>query len=254
MNNSIFNTVSENSFTINSKSEELIDLSGNRKTDLAHIKTIKESLMIGEFIPPVIVDKNTRSIIDGQHRYQAAKQLWASNIECKLNIIVHDFKNPLLAAIKFNSKSKRWTAENYVTAYCADGNENYTRLKEFADSHELTRGKYKLASIFILGKDVNLGMGNLVINESLIKKAIRIRRSFMKLLEVSLKFGVHTPKFISASDNVLGFVLAYDSIVNYKQGYDKYLERFSKYFIIPANGKKSYEKEYIDIMTRRSRK
>lgn len=254
MKNSIFLNSAKTVFVINSKSEDLIDLAGNRKTCESHIRSIKTALMINEFVPPIIIDGTTKSIIDGQHRYQAAKQIWASGAECELNVIVHDFKNPLLAAIKFNSKSKRWTAENYVNAYCGDGNINYLRLKEFADSHELTRGKYKLALLLILGKDVNIGLGNLIISEDLISKAKLIRRNLIKLLEASLVYGSHTPKFILAKNNVIGFVLAHDEITNFKKGYDKYLERFAKYFVIPADGPKIYEREYLDIMTRKSRK
>lgn len=39
---------------------------GNR-TDLKHVAKIKEAMKRGEIVPPIIIDKLTKLIIDGQH-------------------------------------------------------------------------------------------------------------------------------------------------------------------------------------------
>lgn len=52
-------------------------INGNRAVnDLKHIAKIKEAMKRGEFIPPIIIDKLTKLIIDGQHRFMAACELW----------------------------------------------------------------------------------------------------------------------------------------------------------------------------------
>lgn len=46
---------------------------GNRTvTDLKHVAKIKEAMKRGEIVPPIIIDKLTKLIIDGQHRFMAA--------------------------------------------------------------------------------------------------------------------------------------------------------------------------------------
>lgn len=50
---------------------------GNRTvTDLKHVAKIKEAMKRGEIVPPIIIDKLTKLIIDGQHRFMAACELW----------------------------------------------------------------------------------------------------------------------------------------------------------------------------------
>lgn len=42
---------------------------GNRTvTDLKHVAKIKEAMKRGEIVPPIIIDKLTKLIIDGQHK------------------------------------------------------------------------------------------------------------------------------------------------------------------------------------------
>lgn len=41
-------------------------------TDLKHVAKIKEAMKRGEIVPPIIIDKLTKLIIDGQHRFMAA--------------------------------------------------------------------------------------------------------------------------------------------------------------------------------------
>lgn len=48
-------------------------INGNRAVnDLKHVARIKEAMKRGETIPPIIIDKSTKLIIDGQHRFMAA--------------------------------------------------------------------------------------------------------------------------------------------------------------------------------------
>lgn len=46
--------------------------SSSTVNDLKHVARIKEAMKRGETIPPIIIDKSTKLIIDGQHRFMAA--------------------------------------------------------------------------------------------------------------------------------------------------------------------------------------
>lgn len=118
--------------------EEFYFIEGNREIkDERHVRNIMNAMMNGEFIPPIIVDSRTKLVIDGQHRYTAALNLWKQKIGYQLLVIEAEFDNPLLAAIKYNNKSKNWRTATYVNAYITDGRESYRLLKEFCLSHDL---------------------------------------------------------------------------------------------------------------------
>ena len=141
--------VIDNIYGINSPNG-LRYVNGNREVKIAsHVNEIEKAMENGGYITPILVDSETLYIIDGQHRFAAASNLWSKGKSYTLQVIFTHFENPLLAAIKYNSKSLRWTIDNYVDAYIADGKESYTLLKQFCQSHKLlvvgSRLQYKAA-------------------------------------------------------------------------------------------------------------
>lgn len=131
---------------------------GNRTvTDLKHVAKIKEAMKRGEIVPPIIIDKLTKLIIDGQHRFMAACELWREGNSYILSYLEFEFENPLLSAIRYNSNSKKWSTADYVKAYIVDGRESYDILRKFCQSHEHFRGgrsgfQYKAAAQLITGQ------------------------------------------------------------------------------------------------------
>ena len=118
--------------------EEFNFIEGNRVVcDEKHVRNIMNAMMQGEFIPPIIVDEKTRLVIDGQHRYTAALNLWKQKIAYPMVVIESEFDNSLLAAITYNNRSKNWKTATYVNAYIADNRESYKLLKEFCLSHPM---------------------------------------------------------------------------------------------------------------------
>ena len=95
---------------------------GNRTvTDLKHVAKIKEAMKRGEIVPPIIIDKLTKLIIDG---FMAACELWREGNSYILSYLEFEFENPLLSAIRYNSNSKKWSTADYVKAYIVDGRES----------------------------------------------------------------------------------------------------------------------------------
>ena len=131
---------------------------GNRTvTDLKHVAKIKEAMKRGEIVPPIIIDKLTKLIIDGQHRFMAACELWRAGVTYTLSYLEFEFENPLLSAIRYNSNSKKWSTADYVKAYIVDGRESYDILRKFCQNHEHFRGgrngfQYKAAAQLITGQ------------------------------------------------------------------------------------------------------
>lgn len=126
---------------------------GNREViDQKHVRSIMNAMMRGEFIPPIIVDRKTNFVMDGQHRNEARMFLLKEGIEIALGVIYADFDNPLLAAIMYNNKRKEWRIASYVKAYIHDNRESYKLLHNFCETHELfaTGKKYKYSCAITL--------------------------------------------------------------------------------------------------------
>lgn len=225
---------------------------GNRTvTDEEHVVNIEAALRKKEFVPPIIVDENTGYIIDGQHRYMAACNLWRKGIECELTFISHNFGDPLQAAIRYNSTSKKWSVDDYVTAYIQAGNESYSVLKKFCQTHEL------LHSLSIFTKDIKLhytlayhfltkkSSSNAIIKGTLsigdLAKAEELYGQFEQIYNA-----VGNTRFLSK-----GAILGWEEVRDYvlpKCGIKKFCTAMKNSFQLPeSNSKTAYVAEFIRV-------
>jgi len=99
-------------------------LLGNRNLNLLHLKRLIESMKNNYLFSPILVNEK-HEIIDGQHRYNAAKKL---NLPVNY-IIVENYG--LNEVQMLNTNNKNWNKKDYLEAYCDLGNENYIKLKKF---------------------------------------------------------------------------------------------------------------------------
>lgn len=96
---------------------------GNRSVSRKRVQTIKDSIeKIGWFCDPILVNEKME-IIDGQHRFEALKEL-GLDIEYTVTAGAD-----LEEARTLNSCSKNWTTQNYIDSYAADGDINYINLR-----------------------------------------------------------------------------------------------------------------------------
>lgn len=76
---------------------------------------------------PIIVNKSME-IIDGQHRWEAAKKL-----QLDLYYVVHDESDDY-DMILLNNNQKRWTLHDYLNFFCEKGNKEYLEFRKFLDN------------------------------------------------------------------------------------------------------------------------
>lgn len=104
----------------------------NRNIDENQVNRLKKILKEnGSFISPIVVAKD-RTIIDGQHRYHALKELGLP-VRFILGEETGDLQQDI---IKTNNMRKNWSFTDYLEAY-AQMNENYRQalmiVEEFKD-------------------------------------------------------------------------------------------------------------------------
>jgi len=99
---------------------------GNRQINKLHVKRLKES-MSEEFIPMPIIVNEKNEIIDGQHRFTAAKELGLDIPFIKVNKLG---KNQIH---RLNTNSKNWNGKDYLYDYCEMGMSDYIVYRDFID-------------------------------------------------------------------------------------------------------------------------
>lgn len=99
-------------------------LVGNRVLNKLHVKRLKDSFEKTYLLNPIIVNEKYE-IIDGQHRFQSAKELGKP-----VNFIVAP--NYGLREVQIlNENMKNWRKEDYLNAYCDLGHPEYLKFREF---------------------------------------------------------------------------------------------------------------------------
>lgn len=99
-------------------------LDGNRDINIIHVNRLKESFKKQYLISPINVNENFE-IIDGQHRFQAAKEL-------ELPIYYYISNNYGLKEIQIlNTNMKNWKKEDYLKGFCDLKYPEYIKFKEF---------------------------------------------------------------------------------------------------------------------------
>ena len=103
----------------------------NRDVNQGHLKKIAKSIAIHpELLPtrPILVDKKF-NIIDGQHRFEACKQL-------KLPVYYEVFEEGKDEnAITLNIDSRPWTLDDYAKFYATKGNKHYKKFLEAMENY-----------------------------------------------------------------------------------------------------------------------
>lgn len=96
----------------------------NREVNGHHVATLKKSIHTIGLINPIIVNEH-RFIIDGQHRFQAVKELGMP-----VRFLVQDVMSEE-SLIEMNTTQRRWTMEDYLHYYCERKNRDYLRCNDF---------------------------------------------------------------------------------------------------------------------------
>jgi hypothetical protein len=101
---------------------------GNRIVNKLHVRRLRESFKTKYLLSPIIVNSRFQ-IIDGQHRFNAAKELGLP-----INyIICPDYQ--LKEVQLLNTNSKNWKREDYLNAFCDLGYEQYIAFRKFKNRY-----------------------------------------------------------------------------------------------------------------------
>lgn len=105
-------------------------IESNRTVKKAHVNKLAQQITEGYEMPPIIVKPNGE-ILDGQHRFEALREL-GDPIEF---IIRNEIKQDTLQ--KSNTLVSKWTPKDHINFHMKEGNENYKELKDFIEYSEL---------------------------------------------------------------------------------------------------------------------
>lgn len=99
-------------------------LGGNRVINKLHVERLKNSFRDSYLLSPILVNQNYE-IIDGQHRFNAAKALGLP-----INFII--INNYGLKEVQMlNSNANNWKKEDYLQAFCDLNYPEYLKMRKF---------------------------------------------------------------------------------------------------------------------------
>lgn len=103
-------------------------IEGNRIVDELHVERLKASFEKSYLMSPIIVNQKYE-IIDGQHRFNAAKALgYPVNFIMVNGYTLHEVQ-------LLNTNLKNWKKEDYLHAYCDLGYEEYMLMQQFMNDY-----------------------------------------------------------------------------------------------------------------------
>lgn len=105
-------------------------LDGNRNINVPNLKALKRSIEKEHLQIPIIVNEDLQ-IIDGQHRFNACKEL-------KKPIYYIIVKGYGLSQVhKLNAISRKWSFDDYLDGYANMGKEDYVKARIFKQKYGL---------------------------------------------------------------------------------------------------------------------
>jgi hypothetical protein len=102
-------------------------LVGNRDLNKEHLSRLKKSMETKYLLAPIVVNDKFE-IIDGQHRFESAKEL-----SLPINFIIAQGYS-LNEVQQLNTNTSNWHSADFLKAYCDEGRVEYLRFKEYRDA------------------------------------------------------------------------------------------------------------------------
>lgn len=104
----------------------------NRNINPSHVENLKKSIKtLGLLRAPILVNENFE-IIEGQHRFEACKEL-----DIPIEYIKGTgYNTEHIQAL--NNCVRKWTMDNFLELFCAKGYTEYLKLKKYKENNNLT--------------------------------------------------------------------------------------------------------------------
>jgi len=118
-------------------------LEENRFVNEAHVEALMNSFVKDGYLFTIIYVNEKMEIIDGQHRFEAAKR-------SKLPVHFMVMSGWGIKEVTIlNVNSRNWTIVDFMETHAKSGNPNYVRFKEFYDAHEF---EITVCQLLVAGK------------------------------------------------------------------------------------------------------
>lgn len=104
----------------------------NRKINFAKVEKLAAAIDKNNLLPiyPIVVNKKFE-ILDGQHRFEAAK-----SVKAELFYLISDNNYGIENVADSNNFQSHWKLEDYINYYAVDGREPYLKLIELAKKYK----------------------------------------------------------------------------------------------------------------------
>ena len=99
---------------------------GNREVNPSHVYRIREAMKVRFLFSPIIVNEK-KQIIDGQHRFEACKELGYPIYY----VVVNGYGLEEIQML--NANTRNWTSQDYLTGYCDMKKPAYLQFKKFME-------------------------------------------------------------------------------------------------------------------------
>ena len=100
----------------------------NRPVRDAHLDNIRDSIAIKQLPVPIVVDKEYR-ICDGQHRFEACKELKKPIYYIQVpKMTIEDIQ-------RLNADTKTWTMDDFLHSFCKKNRSEYIKYREFKEKY-----------------------------------------------------------------------------------------------------------------------
>jgi len=165
-----------------------------------HIKEIESDIMNGKakFMAPIEINVNTGGVIDGNHRFKAAKNAWEKGSNFVIEAIFRDIsaeeENDII--VKKNTSQKSWTQKDFKHKLLLEGNKSAKRLNDFCLSHDILHGKQKkdgtiptkdrYAMALLRGQNITKDIinGSVIISDEDVEFGEQLYKEVIKLYEI----------------------------------------------------------------------
>lgn len=190
----------------------------NRNIDPTHVKSIKKAMLEnhGEgllMMPPITINKRTKHIIDGQHRWKAFLELTLGAQEEDGSRKESEYlpENSVLWVMEIdipeqsefevitgaNTNSKSWSLDAYIESYTQTvGKDSYLKLRSFCEKHPICGGvtegdssskkgklKYRYGAAIITGRNcsTDLKKGDFTVTDDQLKFGHKIHEELVRI-------------------------------------------------------------------------
>ncbi len=129
----------------------LKDLKEHEEVDLKHLKQLKKQIVMDDILKrPIAIDKKTKIILDGEHRFNILKELGYG----KVPVVFIDYNSPKIL-VKSWKNSEKLTKEKIIKVVL-----NGKKLPPKSSKH-MIRIEDKLKHISVLEKRINIPLKEL---------------------------------------------------------------------------------------------